>query len=180
MDAINRQLAIDVDGAFPGLVLSMQDGVYSGVRRMVPSAADAEDIAAETFLRAYRALKKMETADIHQLKVSGWVWTIAINLCRNAARSRGRKPTVRLADSWSPTEKRPGPEAETLGNEAVARLLGELPWTQRTAIVLRHLADLSYPDVAVATGRPEGTVKADVHRGLEALRNSLTPEEVMA
>ena len=147
---------------------------------MVPTAADAEDIAAETFLRAYRALKKMEIEDLRQLKVSGWVWTIAINLCRNAARSRGRKPTVRLADSWSPTELRPGPEAETLGNESVAMLLAELPWAQRTAIVLRHLADLSYPDIAVATGRPEGTIKADVHRGLKTLRNSLTSKEVMA
>jgi len=180
MDAINRQLAADIDAAFPQLVTSMQHGIYSGVRRMVPTAADAEDVAAETFLRAYRALQTMEKEDIRQLRVSGWVWSIAINLCRNAARSRSRKPTVRLADSWSPAEPGPGPEAETLGGESVARLLENLPWAQRTAIVLRHLADLSYPDIAQATGRPEGTVKADVHRGLETLRRSLTPEEVMA
>lgn len=180
MEGLRARLASDLDAAFPDLMLSMQDGIYSGVRRMVPTAVDAEDIAAETFLRAYRALRTMEAVDILRLRLAGWLWTIAVNLCRNAARGRTRKPTVRLAESWYQPESGLGPEAAALGNEMVARLLEELPRVQRTAVVLRHVADLSYADIAEVTGRSEGTVKSDVHRGLERLRDSLTPEEVMA
>ena len=85
---VNGRLANNLDGAFPDLVRNLQHGVYSGVLRMVPSAADAEDITQETFIRAYRALSKYEPARIQELNLRGWIWTIALNLCRNAARTR--------------------------------------------------------------------------------------------
>ena len=61
--------------------------------------------------------------------------------------------------------------------DAWASLLATLPPAQRIAIVLRHVDGLSYAEIAEATGRPEGTVKAHVHRGLAALRTALLAAE---
>ena len=57
--------------------------------------------------------------------------------------------------------------------EVLAEQLARLPWAQRSAVVLRHVTGLSYSEVAAALARPVGTVKADVHRGLQQLRTLL-------
>jgi len=173
---VNNDLAVDLNRAFPELVRQMQDGIYSGVRRLVPSSADAEDITQETFVRVYRALSDYPADRIRELNLSGWVWTIALNLSRNAARTRSRRPrTVELdRDAFFAG---PGPEAEAITadqNRQWSRRLGGLPAAQRDAVVLRHVVGLPYADIAVATGRAEGTVKADVHRGIAKLREELS------
>lgn len=169
---VNGRLATNLDRAFPDLVRDLQDGIYSGVLRMVPTAADAEDITQETFIRAYRALSGYEPIRIRELNLRGWVWTIALNLCRNAARSRGRRPrTVELdRDAFDPT---PGPDVVAIRQVEIdnwARVLDHLPPAQRNAVVLRHVVGMSYSEIAVATKRPPGTVKADVHRGIKKLK----------
>jgi len=173
---VNGRLAANLDAAFPDLVREMKDGVYSGVRRMVPSSADAEDIAQETFIRAYRALTNYPAERIRELNLRAWVWTIAMNLCRNAARTRSRRPrTVELdRDAFAPG---PGPEAQVLvadENQRWSELLNRLPASQRDAVILRHVVGLAYADIADATGRPQGTVKADVHRGIAKLQEALS------
>jgi RNA polymerase sigma-70 factor (ECF subfamily) len=60
----------------------------------------------------------------------------------------------------------------------LAALVAELPWAQRTGVVLRHVVGLSYAEVAEAVDRPEGTVKADVHRGLARLRDAVNREDL--
>ncbi len=167
-----KKLATDLDGAFEDLVAEFRDGLYSGVRRLVPQSVDAEDICADAFLRAYRALSDMAPASIRRLDLAPWLWTIALNLSRNAARRRARKPWVRLDAAWDATAGGGGPESVTLDRSHVESLLEELPLGQRTAVVLRYIVGLAYPEIAVATGRPEGSIKADVHRGLERLRRS--------
>jgi len=173
---VNSRIARDLDAAFPDLVRDMQNGIYSGVLRMVPSPADAEDITQETFIRAYRALSEYSRERIHDLNLPGWIWTIALNLCRNAARTRSRRPrTVELdRDAFSGGK---GPEAmamESDENRRWRQLLYQLPAAQHSAVVLRHVVGLSYREIAEATGRPEGTVKADVHRGITRLQEALT------
>lgn len=173
---LTDRLAADVDGAFPELVRSLQDQVFSGVLRVTASRADAEDITQETFIRAYRALSDYAPERIRELRLAGWIWTIAVNLCRNRARSLARHPVSptdngRLAGR---AERSPGPEehADAI-DPPIAGLLTGLPEAMRMAVVLRHVAGLSYAEVAAVLDRPEGTVKADVHRGLERLRAAL-------
>ncbi len=173
---VNNRLATNLDRAFPDLVREMQGGLYSGVRQMVPSSADAEDITQEVFIRAYRAMADYSPERIRQLNLRGWIWTIAVNLCRNAARSRSRRPrTVELdRDAFAPER---GPEASAVladENRQWADRLARLSDAQRTAVVLRHVVGLRYVDIAEATGRAEGTVKADVHRGIAILKEALT------
>ncbi len=176
VELVNSHIANDLDGAFPDLVRDMQHGIYSGVRRMVPSSADAEDITQETFIRAYRALGGYSSDRIRELNLPGWLWTIALNLCRNAARTRSRRPrTVELDRDAFFTGR--GPEAEVVEadeNRRWSELLEGLPSAQRTAVVLRHVVGLTYQEISVATGRPQGTVKADVHRGITKLQEVLS------
>jgi RNA polymerase sigma factor (sigma-70 family) len=169
-------LASDLDLAFPSLVTSLQDAVFSGALRMTGSRSDAEDISQEAFARAYRALGSYPPERVRSLDLRAWVWTIAANLCRNRARSLSRRPETLLVGLPPSSDPAPGPEQEAL-DAAEARLLAShlvrLPWPMRAAVVLRHVVDLGYPEIAAALGRPEGTVKADVHRGLQRLRVSL-------
>lgn len=173
---VNSRLATDLDRAFPDLVREMQHGVFSGVRRMTPTAADAEDVTQETFIRVYRALEGYSPERILSLNLRGWVWTIALNLCRNAARTRSRRPrTVELdrdAFAADPSPERLAVTADE--NARWSKLLESVPFHQRTAVVLRHVVGLPYAEIATATGRPEGTVKADVHRGIAKLQEVIT------
>lgn len=172
MDKLQRRLASDLSTTFADLVAEFRDGLYSGVRRLVPQAADAEDICAEAFLRAYRALADMTPAEIRDLDLAPWMWTIALNLARNAARRRARKPWVQLDPSWNGAVSSSRPETEAVARSHIEQLLDELTTQQRTAVVLRHVVGMPYADIAAATGRPEGSIKSDVNRGLAQLRRT--------
>ena len=177
--ALPAALAADRDAAFPHLVRALIDGVYSGALRLTGSRADAEDVTQEAFLRAYRALGTYPPERIRELRLREWVWTIAANLCRNRARAGQRHPEEAFDGAPAVPDPMPGPEAEALasaGSEALAAHLARLPWAQRSAVVLRHVTGLSYAEVAAALSRPVGTVKADVHRGLRQLRESMEEE----
>ena len=84
-------------------------------------------------------------------------------------------------EGWSPVvDGREGPEDQAQRHDGQARLGGlltELPDTQRTAVVLRHVVGLPYAELAAVLGCPEGTAKSHVSRGLDRLR-ALLPEEV--
>ena len=179
-DTLTKALAADLDRAFPDLVRLLQDDLYSGALRITGNPADAQDIAQETFVRAYRALAGYSPERIRRLQVQGWMWTIAINLCRNRARGRSRKPEQALPAGFDPASAEAGPEQSALSADAAERLgaqVAGLPWPQRQAVVLRHVVGLGYAEISEVLGRPAGTVKADVHRALARLREMITPEE---
>ena len=164
-------LVEDLDRAFPDFVRAFQNGVFSGALRFPRHRQDAEDVTQETFVRAYRALTSYDAGRIETLQMRPWIWTIALNLCRNRARSKARKPEGPTAAE----QLDPGPGPETLAirssSEQEWRVrLDSLSHPQRTAVVLRHVVGLSYAEIASATTRPEGTVKTDVHRGVARLR----------
>lgn len=178
-DGLSNRLARDLDGSFPDMVRLLQGGIFSGALQMTRNRQEAEDITQETFIRAYRALRDYDRDRIKSLQVRAWVWTIAVNLCRNLARSRSRHPVQAVAaiDGSDPVA---GPEEVAVQRsmlEIWSRRLGELSEAQRTAVVLRHVVGLNYSEIAEVTGRPAGTAKADVHRGLEQLRRQLAKEE---
>lgn len=173
-------LATDLHGVFPKVVRSLQDGIFSGVLQMTRDRHDAEDVTQEAFIRAYRALEGYEPERIRALRLRPWVWTIALNLCRNRARAAARRGPVSPLFDQATDET--GPESEALDAAMLSewrRRLGRLSGPQRTAVVLRHVVGLGYEEIAFATDRPEGTVKADVHRGIRRLRSILEEEEDM-
>ena len=169
---IQRILLTDRDLGFTMLVRRYQPGIYSGALRLTHRHEDAEEVAQDTFLRAYRALDQYDEERVRELRLQGWLWTIALNLCRTRA-TRPKRETQRLAESTHWTA-----DSMPLDVEAWARLLDRLSEDQRNAVVLRHVVDLPIADIAAATGRPEGTVKTDISRGLAKLRDAATREEL--
>lgn len=174
------RLARDLEKGFPDLVAHHQDLVYGIALRMTGRPADAEDLAQEAFLRAYRALRRYPPERIAGLLTRGWLAAIVANLGRDRAR-RHRPPTADLdglADEV--TDASPSLEELVTRHEAArawrARLAA-LPAAQRRAVELRHVEGLTYPELALALGRPLGTVKSDVHRGVRALREAWAREE---
>lgn len=170
MEELCNRLARDLDGSFEDLVAAVRDDLYSGLRPL--HGHDAEDLAQETLIRAYRALAEYDPDRIRTLRLRPWLWTIALNLGRNRVRDRARRPVpVEFQDRHAVDDPEP---ADTAAWHA---RLAQLTPTQRRAVVLRHVVDLSYAEIALATGRPEGTVKADVSRGLARLRSIIEEEE---
>lgn len=172
MEDLATALASDLDGAFPTMVDEMGRRLYWGLRRICGDHQEAEDLTQETFIRAYRALGAYDSGRIRSMNLQPWLWTIAMNLGRNHLRDRSRRPTyVELSG------ERAVDDPEPIDAAAWDRRLSGLSRHQRTAVVLRHVVGLGIGDIAEATGRPEGTVKADIHRALSRLRKAMEDEE---
>jgi RNA polymerase sigma-70 factor, ECF subfamily len=178
--ALNRRLAADLDKAFPAFVSEMQTAVFNGARRWLPAIQDAEDVTQEVFVRAYQALRGYSPERVAALRLRPWLFTITLNLCRNHARTRSRRPSqVALGrmDKADP-EKTDADALERVTIDEWRERLAHLSSRQRDAIVLRHVVGLSYEEIGEVLDRPAGTIKSDVHRGLDRLRTMITTEEL--
>ena len=176
-------LADDLDGSFEALVLAHQDRLYSIALRMLGDPRDAEEAAQDALVRAYRALAGYDAARIRGAAppaVAGDDRAQPVPLAAGSPGGRPRRPPLSL-DLALPGELEPraeearGPAAVAAARAAArdwADLLLTLPPAYRSAVVLRHVDGLSYPELAIALDRPEGTVKAQVHRGLALLRTA--------
>ena len=155
---------------FERLVRDHQDRIFALGFALTGNRHDAEDVAQDTFIRAYRALCTYPAERVRELKTRPWLHRIAVNVVRN--RVRGLKP--RLVElNGSEADTRTGPEEAAMRRAEIDELAGRvaaLPARYREAVVLRHVQELSYDEVSEALGQPVGTVKANVHRGLKILR----------
>lgn len=153
------------------LLARHRDPVYSFLRRLVGDAADAEDLAQETFLKAFRALASYDPAR----PLRSWLFGIAHHAALDFLRAR-RPETLSLDDGDGPplpAAPDASPESEAaaaLDGELVERLLRALPAPYREVLLLRHAEDLSVAEVAAALGLPEGTVKVRLFRAREMMR----------
>ncbi len=169
---ICRALVDDLDRGFTTMVRTFQPGVYSGARRLTHHHQDAQEVAQDTFVRAYAALSTYDEDRILDMRLRAWLWTIALNLCRSRAKKRIAVPTD--IDPEHVVEY----DEEFLDDMAWTELLATLAEPQRNAVVLRHVLDLPISEIAEITDRPEGTVKADISRGLARLRTAIETEDL--
>ena len=172
-----ERLARDLDGSFEALVHAHVDRCYTIALRVLGNPHDAEEVAQDTLVRAYRALAGYEPDRIRDLRLRAWLATIVVNLCRN--RGRRHAPPVTPLGPLVDAGAEPAADAsfdpavaavQTDDRERLATLLATLPDRYRIPVVLRHVDDLSYAELSLVLGRPEGTLKAQVHRGLAMLR----------
>ena len=171
MDDLAHRLAVDVRGSFPELVELIGGRLFSGLRRITGSREEAEDLTQEAFIRAFRALNGYPKEQIETLRVEAWMWTIALNLGRNHIRDQARRPTPVAQVEVGSVDTDP---ADDLVWDS---RLGGLGIHQRRAVVLRHVVGLGTGEISEITGRPEGTVKADIHRALGKLKNMMEEEQ---
>jgi RNA polymerase sigma-70 factor, ECF subfamily len=185
-DRLTRDLARDLDAAFDDLVIRHQDRLYSIALRILDDPRDAEEATQDALVRAYRALASYDPARIRALRLPGWLTTIVLNRCRTVGArrtARGQPPLPLERPDGTTVEPAAGPSSAPAAvaerrdeRDQWACRLAALPVAYRTAVVLRHVDGLAYPEIATVLGRPEGTVKAQVHRGLAMLRRILDDE----
>ncbi len=172
MDDLTNALAADLDATFPMMVEEMGGRLFWGLRRICGDHQEAEDLTQETFIRAYRALHDYDPQRIRAIELRPWLWTIAMNLGRNHLRDRSRRPTY-VEMTVEPGADDPEPVDDAVWDKRLA----VLSRPQRNAVVLRHVVGMGVEEISQITGRPEGTVKADVHRGLSRLRRAIEEEQ---
>lgn len=180
-------LAGDVDGTFERLVRVFQDRLYSFAHRLCGSREDAEEVAQDAFVRAYRALKSYPPERIRALALQAWLYRITLNVARNRRR-RKRIPQVsienggaageaaqRAWDSPDDPDSRPDSRLERGQQRAnLASLVATLPERYRSAIILRYVEGLTLDEVADVLKQPVGTTKSNVHRAVNMLREAIT------
>lgn len=173
MKRLEQALADDVDAGFERLVAEMQHRVYSLALSLTKSHADADDVAQEAFVRAYRAMKRYDARRILALHLRPWLATIALNVWRNRLRGSRESTSATAIDSEADPRDAPDVRVERADSaRALRALLDTLPDRYRAAVVLRHVYDLSYAEAARSLRAPVGTVKANVHRGMRMLREA--------
>jgi len=168
--------------AFDLLVLKYQHRVLKLVSRFVNDAAEAQDVAQDAFLKAYRALPSFRGDSAFYT----WLYRIAINTAKNALVSNRRRPVDFDLDLQDPDQYDrhaklkdvDTPEGVLLTEEiraVVERAMEQLPEDLRTAIVLREIEGLSYEEIAEAMDCPVGTVRSRIFRAREAIDKRLQP-----
>lgn len=168
--------------AFDLLVLKYQHRILALVTRFVHDSHEAQDVAQEAFIKAYRALANFRGDSAFYT----WLYRIAINTAKNYLVARGRRPPdsdiaaedAEFHDGDSALKDIQSPERELLRDEieqVVNRTLEQLPGDLRTALTLREFEGLSYEDIAEAMGCPVGTVRSRIFRAREAIDKALKP-----
>lgn len=172
-------LGRDLERGFEVMVRTHQDQIFAFALGMTGSWAEADDVAQEAFVRAYRALTTYPPVRRRELKARPWLHQIALNAFRNRIRRRTPRLVPIEEGLQVPDSRDGGPEEAAMVGESRQRLLAALrmlPDHQREAVVMRVVKEVPYAEASEVLGRPVGTLKSDVHRRLAALRGLLLQE----
>lgn len=171
-------------GCFEGLIDAFASRIFGFFFRATFSREEAEDLMQEVFLRLVRTIASYQ----HEDRFESWLFRIAANLARDRLRHQRRSPRPAAhghrgggyeVDS-EPTDALEGMagEAEAVDArlihreelDAIGEALERLPVAEREVLILRHFSQMSFKEIAEATGTPLGTALARAHRGLAKLR----------
>lgn len=185
----DEEIIIRVQGgdssAFDILVDRFKVRLFNYLFRMVGDRDEAEELAQETFVKAFIHADKYKTI----AKFSTWLYTIATNLVRNRMRSRKRAPkflSLWQRDADSETGEKPidipdrSRQPDSVFNDKelegiINGAIGRIPEKYRTSFVLREINQLSYEEIAAATGLKLGTVRSRINRARGYFRRLVEP-----
>jgi RNA polymerase sigma-70 factor (ECF subfamily) len=164
--AVRRAQGGDRD-ALAFLYARYADNVYGYVRSIVHDPHEAEDVTQQVFAKLLRVIGKYEEREV---PFFAWVLRVARNLAVDHLRRQRSVPVeeVRMASTGGADPAAGRPMAE------LQDALSQLPRDQREVLVLRHIAGLSPREIAVRTGRTEGSIHGLHHRARRALKAELT------
>ncbi len=180
-ELVDRAAHGEVD-AYNVLVSRWEKKLYNYLLRTTGNREDAQDLAQEAFLKAYRGLVRLGDAE----KFPQWLFRIAHNLACSKFRTDGRRPEAE-SESWSEqSEGESAPQGEVqavLGPGSrlypleveliVARALEELPFEQRQALLLKVIHGFKFAEIAEILSCPLSTVKSRVYAGFAQLKRAL-------
>ncbi|MCL7422372.1 MAG: RNA polymerase sigma factor RpoE [Methylobacter sp.] len=185
-EQLDKELVLRVQqgdkSAYDLLVIKYQHKIIQLVNRYVKDPSEAQDVAQEAFIKAYRALGNFRGDSAFYT----WLYRIAINTAKNYLVSRSRRSfdyqvDIQDAEQIENVPQLQGmetPERLLLNQEIVEVIkaaIDKLPEEMRTAIMLREFEGMSYEEIAVAMDCPVGTVRSRIFRAREAIDNKLNP-----
>ncbi len=168
--------------AFDLLVRKYQNRVAAVISRYVRDWAEVQDVAQDTFIRAYRAVGSFRG----DAQFSTWLHRIAVNTAKNHLTSSSRRPPTDAIDLEDAEQFESGlrlrdtdtPERELMRQQLEQTVLSaveELPQDLRDAITLREVEGLSYEEIAERMGCPIGTVRSRIFRARETIDARMRP-----
>lgn len=178
-ELVERARTGDV-AAFGRLVERTQDRLYNAVCRLVGNEQDAEDIAQEVFVKAFKNIAQFRGRSLF----TTWLYGIMLNSVRSFWRAGGRRPALSL-NAAGDDDGRALPDPPASGDgparsserreqvEAVQAALAALDAQAREIVVLRDIQGLTYDELAEILALPPGTVKSRLHRARMALKDEL-------
>ncbi|NTV54779.1 MAG: sigma-70 family RNA polymerase sigma factor [Syntrophaceae bacterium] len=144
---------------------------YNSAYRMLGDPDAAEDAAQESFIAAYQGLKDFKFGS----RFSTWLYTIVMNKCRDCLRAK--RPNVSFDDLTEVRpDRKPSPEERAASHQAgdiIQEALNALPPDYREVIILKHVQDLDYTEIADILGTSVGSLKVRAHRGREMLKKAI-------
>ena len=163
-------------GAFNMIVERYQTQVFNVAARIVGNRTTAEDVTQETFISAFKAIRKFRGGSL-----KSWLLRIASNSSKDFLRSSRRRPAESLDESllnpsFQPASSEETPEQQALRGELglqIQQAILALPEDQRIALVLIDVQGLSYEETAQAAGASVGTIKSRLSRGRARVRDTL-------
>ena len=165
--------------AFEALVRRYRRRIFALALHIAGSASEADDIAQDVFLKAFRALATFEGRS----QFFSWVYRMTVNRSLNARRDRARRgedtlddPRLELAVAVD-ARHNPGREAELRQTYArLLRALDQLPGDMRTTVILVSLQGLSHGEAAIVQSVKEGTIAWRMHEARRRLHEAMAPE----
>ena len=158
--------------AFAAIVRHFQRPIYRVAYALTRNSSDADDLAQETFVRAYQAIGRFRAGE----PLYPWLSRIAVNLTYSLFRQRKRRPEtsieplVEAGRQWAVHDDPAERAAESEQHERLAAAFAELSHEHQAVLTLRVVEGLSYDDIARALGVPPGTVMSRLSRARAELR----------
>ena len=167
-DAVLVRRVLDGDPrAFAVLVDRHAPACLRFATRMLANREDAEDVTQDALLRAYRALPRYDERD----QFRAWLFAILVNRCRSALLARCRRARVVTADLDAAGTVAVPPDSSGAELRAdIARAIAALEPAYREAFLLKHVEELSYAEMAAATGLTIAALKMRVKRACDRLQ----------
>ncbi len=162
--------------AFELLVERNMKTTFSLAYRLVGNREDAEELAQEAFIRAYRSIGSFEGT----ARFSTWIYRIAMNLCLNHLRRSRWRGFLGLDETAEIHAPDPSPHQQVSANQIqgkVRKALGALPAKQRATVALKAFHDKSHEEIALIMGCTVGTSKANYFHGIQKLKKALVEGE---
>ncbi len=168
--------------AFDFLVIKYQHQIIQLVNGYVKDPSEAQDVAQEVFIKAYRALGNFRG----EAAFYTWLYKIAINTAKNYLLSRARRNSnshvdiqdAEVLEQAQQLRNIETPERQLLNEEiidTIKAVIDNLPEDMRTAIILREFEGMSYEEIAEAMDCPVGTIRSRIFRARDAIDSKLNP-----
>ncbi len=185
-EQVDKELVLRVQqgdkSAYDLLVIKYQHKIIQLVNRYVKDPSEAQDVAQETFIKAYRALGNFRGDSAFYT----WLYRIAINTAKNYLVARTRRGFDSQVDVQDAEQIENAPQLQGMDTperlllneeivEVIKTAIDKLPEEMRIAIMLREFEGMSYEEIALAMDCPVGTVRSRIFRAREAIDNKLTP-----